>query len=158
MRTRWIDEATLNINGDKARVRSGESKTPASGERLVSTPSGLRGNRDHAETATRTIQKGSASTMNKLETRYAQYLKALKFGGEIRDFRFEPFRLKLADRCTYCPDFFVVTKDGAFEVHECKGFMRDDAAVKLKVAAENFPWWQFKLIKWGKGIWEIKNL
>ena len=156
VRTRWIDEATLNIKGDKARVRSWESKTPASGERLVSTPSGLRGNRDHAETATRTIQKGSASSMNKLETRYAQYLEAMKHAGEIKDWRFEPFRLKLAKDCTYCPDFFIVTKDGSFEVHETKGFMRDDAAVKLKVAVDIFPWWQFKLIKLVKGKWEIK--
>ena len=133
MRTRWIDEATLTIKGDKAVFKRETVGAP------VTT-------------------KQPKPTMNKLEARYAQYLEALKFGGEIRDFRFEPFRLKLADRCTYCPDFFVVTKDGGFEVHECKGFMRDDAAVKLKVASENFPWWQFKLIKWVKGQWEVKTL
>jgi len=39
-------------------------------------------------------------------------------------------------------------------VHEVKGFMRDDAAVKLKMAAAAFPWWQFKLIRRINGQWE----
>ena len=135
MRTRWIDPALLNIKGDKATVNRGTVNSSAIQKVKVEKPK-----------------------MNKLETRYAQYLEALKFAGEIRDFRFEPFRLKLAKDCTYCPDFFVVTRDGEFQVHECKGFMRDDAAVKLKVAAENFHWWQFKVIRWVKGQWEVRPI
>lgn len=134
-RTRWIDESLISIKGDRATV-----------------------NRDTLNISAIPKLKAMKPKMNKLETRYFQYLSALKFAGEIRDFRFEPFRLKLAEKCTYCPDFFVVTKDGAFEVHETKGFMRDDAAVKLKVAAENFPWWQFKVIRWVKGQWEVRPI
>jgi hypothetical protein len=36
--------------------------------------------------------------------------------------------------------------DGTIEFHECKGFMEDDAAVKLKVAADQHWWWNFVLV------------
>ncbi len=41
-------------------------------------------------------------------------------------------------------------------MHEVKGFMRDDAAVKLKVAAKMHPWWTFRLVKKSKKGWDIK--
>jgi hypothetical protein len=31
--------------------------------------------------------------------------------------------------------------DGSLECHEVKGFWQDDARVKVKVAAEQFPLW-----------------
>ena len=67
--------------------------------------------------------------------------------GTIIWYGFERIKLKLADKTHYTPDFFVVKNDGSVEVHEIKGFMRDDAAVKLKVAAEIYPFFQFILIK-----------
>ncbi|MBT9170537.1 MAG: hypothetical protein DDT18_00880 [Actinobacteria bacterium] len=88
-----------------------------------------------------------SSKMNKMEGRYCQELELLKRAGEIVDYRFEPFGLKLADKTYYHPDFLVVYKD-KFEIIEIKGFMRDDANVKLKIAAKEFPWFQFKLIFW----------
>lgn len=141
-RTRWIDESRLTITGDRATARREDQESQAS--KPVGRP--------------QQVLDASRSKMNKLESRYAQYLEALKFGKEIRDWRYEPFKLKLAEKCTYCPDFFIVTKDGAFECHETKGWLREDSWIKLKVAAREFPWWQFKLITWGQGQWEVKYL
>ena len=65
----------------------------------------------------------------------------------------EPFGLKLAsDRCRYHPDF-VTLNDGQLTAWETKGWMKDDAAVKLKVAAREYPFIRFVLVKKEKGQW-----
>ena len=71
---------------------------------------------------------------------------------------FERIKLKLADKTFYTPDFYVLKKDGQLEMHEVKGFMRDDAAVKLKVAAAQFPFIKFFLIKKDKTGWDIREV
>jgi len=48
-----------------------------------------------------------------------------------------------------------VTECRAYEV---KGFMRDDAAVKLKVAASLYPWIKFHLVTRKKGEWIIQEV
>lgn len=85
--------------------------------------------------------------MNKTEARYAGQLELLKRSGQIVDYRFEKLNFKLANRTYYKPDFFIVFKDH-FEIHEVKGFLRDDANVKFKVAAEMFPWFKWKMVGW----------
>ena len=85
--------------------------------------------------------------MNKLETEYAAHLELLKRAGEIADYKFERFKLRLAKLCYITVDFAVMLPDGVIEFHETKGFMEDDAAVKLKVVAEEFWWFRFKLVK-----------
>lgn len=77
--------------------------------------------------------------MNKTEARYAQHLEAQKAIGAIAWYRFEAITLKLAADTRYTPDFFVMTNTGAFQAHEVKGFWRDDAKVKLKIAAAQYP-------------------
>jgi hypothetical protein len=86
--------------------------------------------------------------MNKLEAAYAAYLYGLKTAGEILDFKFESMRLVLADRCSYTPDFLVYMLDDSGEamevqIHEVKGHWRDDARVKIRVAARSFPYFRF---------------
>jgi hypothetical protein len=97
--------------------------------------------------------------MNKLEARYAEQLEYQRVMGLLQWWKFQPlkFKLKLADKTYYTPDFLVIAADGALEVHETKGFMQDDAAVKLKVAAETFPF-RFKLVTLLKGKWEVKDV
>lgn len=87
--------------------------------------------------------------MNKTERAYADDLQLLKEAGEIRDWMFEPFNLRLAKKTFYKPDFAVLTIDGFIEIHEVKGFWEDDARVKIKVAAEKFPWFTFAAVKKG---------
>lgn len=104
----------------------------------------------------RTLGRLKSGKKNKTEERYAAHLELLKSAGEILWYEFEPLNLRLADRCFYKVDFMVVTKDGTVEIHEVKGFMTDDALVKVKVAAEKFPF-VFKVMKVrGKG-WETRE-
>ena len=84
--------------------------------------------------------------MNKWETMYAEELMQRKMNGEIQWFGYESIKLRLAKATTYTPDFVVVLPDGRVEFHEVKGFWRDDARVKIKVAAELFPWARFVVV------------
>lgn len=95
---------------------------------------------------------------NNTETAYEQHLNLLMHAGEILWFKFEGIKLRLADRTFYTVDFFVLKKNHVLEAHEVKGYMTDDANVKLKVAAEEFPF-VFKLIRKGKkGQWEVREV
>ena len=80
-----------------------------------------------------------AGEMNRLEAAYALELDRQLKAGEILMWKFESIKLRLADRTWYNPDFLVMTPDGELQLHETKGFMEDDANVKLKVTAETFP-------------------
>ena len=97
-----------------------------------------------------------AGTMNKTETAYYGYLKTLRQAGEVLWFAFEPLNLRLADKCFYRVDFLVMTKTGHLECHEVKGFWTDDALVKIKVAAAQFPF-RFIAVKFMKGSWELRE-
>jgi hypothetical protein len=77
--------------------------------------------------------------MNTLERRYAEHLALRKVAGEIAWFAFEPIKLRLAKATFFTPDFFVMLADGELQAHECKGHWEDDARVKIKCAAEAFP-------------------
>lgn len=94
----------------------------------------------------RTQPSRGTGRMNKTELRYASYLESLQLQGVIVMWRFEPLKLRLADRTFYEPDFMVITDEGMIELHEVKGRpgagpggWMDDARVKIKVAAEIFP-------------------
>lgn len=85
-------------------------------------------------------------TMNKTEEAYARHLEGLKATGDVAWYLFEAVKLRLADNCFYSPDFAVMRADGMIEMHEVKGYWADDARVKIKVAAERFPF-RFVAIK-----------
>lgn len=102
--------------------------------------------------------------MNKTEARYADHLSLLKAAGEVKWFRFEGIKLRLADNTFYSPDFAVMAADNVMELHEIKGAMAmfaDDAKVKVKVAAEAYPL-RFKVIipraKKDGGGWSITEI
>lgn len=95
--------------------------------------------------------------MNKLEARYARHLERRRRSGEIVWWKFEPIGLRLAKRCTYNPDFLVMLADGELEVHETKGFMREDAHVKLKATAAMFPF-RVLVARWKAGDWQIEEI
>lgn len=80
-----------------------------------------------------------APKMNKTEAAYGLLLEARKRTGHVREYHFQALTLKLGDDCRYTPDYFVVCDDWTLELHEVKGFMRDDALVKLKVCARLYP-------------------
>ncbi|HDS1649026.1 TPA: DUF1064 domain-containing protein [Stenotrophomonas maltophilia] len=80
-----------------------------------------------------------AGQMNKTEQAYAQHLERLRMCGDVEWFRFEGVKLRLADNTFYTPDFAVMSGDSVMEMHEVKGFWTDDARVKIKVAAGQYP-------------------
>lgn len=98
--------------------------------------------------------------MNKTESAYCQLLELRKRAGEIVWYRFEGIKLRLADNTFYTPDFAVMLSTGEMEMHEVKGFWTDDARVKIKVAAEQYP---FRFIavkpkaKKAGGGWEVEE-
>ena len=100
----------------------------------------------------------AAVEMNKTEEKYAWVLQGRKHSGEIQRYEFEKITLKIGDDCRYTPDFFVVNALGEVEFHEVKGtFIRDDAQVKIKVAAEMFPF-RFFLAKYDRNGWDVKEI
>jgi hypothetical protein len=84
--------------------------------------------------------------MNKTEAAYESDLRDAQAVGDIQWYRFEGLKLRLADNTFYTPDFAVVARDGVLECHEVKGFWRDDARAKIKIAAEMYPF-RFKAVK-----------
>lgn len=93
--------------------------------------------------------------MNKTEAAYAQKLEAAKLAGVILDYKFESVKLKLAPATFLTPDFLVIKPDG-FELHEVKGFWEEDARVKIKVAAEMYPWFQFIAVQRSGKEWKVE--
>lgn len=98
--------------------------------------------------------------MNKTESAYSQHLEMRKHAGEVVWYRFEGIKLRLADNTFYTPDFAVMLTTGEMELHEVKGFWTDDARVKTKVAADQYP---FRIIgvtvkaKKAGGGWSIEE-
>ncbi|MEH6814636.1 MAG: hypothetical protein V7677_19035 [Motiliproteus sp.] len=91
--------------------------------------------------------------MNKTEQRYyEEVLQPLLHSGQGLDIKFEGLKLRLADKTFYSPDFIVPTEH-CLEIHEVKGHWEDDARVKIKVAAAQFPWMKFIAIQHKKGQW-----
>lgn len=97
--------------------------------------------------------------MNKTEAAYDAHLWSVR-GSVVVWHAFEAITLKLANNTRYTPDFVVQRTSGAIELHEVKGFWRDDARVKIKVAASLFP---FRFIavtarsKKNGGGWDVEE-
>lgn len=98
----------------------------------------------------RQLGRMGGGKMNKSEAAYAAHLEALKHIGEVLWFRFEGIKLRLADNTFYTPDFAVIVASGALELHEFKGFMEEDANVKVKAAASQYPF-VIRLVRKAKG-------
>ena len=98
--------------------------------------------------------------MNKTEAAYERDLRDAMSLGDILWYRFEGLKLRLADNTFYTPDFAVMAADGVIECHEVKGFWRDDARAKIKIAADQYPF-RFKAVqaeaKKRGGGWKVET-
>ena len=97
--------------------------------------------------------------MNKTESAYADHLQLQLLAGELAWWQFEPVNLRLAKKTWYKPDFMVLKTGtpGEFDelyLIEVKGFWRDDARVKIKVAAEMYPMFKFVAVTRKGNGWE----
>lgn len=100
--------------------------------------------------------------MNNTEAEYAALLEVRRrAGGDVEWYAFEAVTLKLAADTRYTPDFLVMRSDATLECHEVKGrttskrnkvingvdmqvkkdiaFATEDSKLKIKLAAEKFP-------------------
>jgi hypothetical protein len=110
----------------------------------------------------RTLALGrmKAGVMNKLEAEYAELLTEKKYCGDVAWWRFEGLKLRLADNTFYTPDFAVMLRNGQLECHETKGFWRDDARQKIKIAADQYPFRFIAVTKEAKcrgGGWKVEE-
>lgn len=112
--------------------------------------------------------------MNKTETRVAEYLDAQKRRGAVLAYYFDALSLRLADATYYRPDFLVllnampgaIGEVGSFPLRiiilEAKGHWEDDARVKFKVAARQYPHFTFiaaRRLKQGeRPRWQLQGL
>ena len=96
--------------------------------------------------------------MNKLERAFLLQLQVAQRRMEFRFIWREPVVLRLAGRTTYKPDFLTSTGLNQLTFWEVKGFMRDDAAVKLKVAASQFPCFQWVLVQRKRSTWQCVDV
>ena len=99
--------------------------------------------------------------MNKTEAAYAQHLELQRLAGELLWYRFEAIKLRLATKTFYTPDFAVISRDGVVQLHEVKGHWEDDARVKIKVAAEMYPFFRFLAVQKRRqrdgGGWKVET-
>jgi hypothetical protein len=104
-----------------------------------------------------------SGTKNKAEIRYEEeVLKPSMMAGNILWYAFEGIKLKLADRTFITIDYAVLPKSGVMELHDVKGHRAiylDDAKVKMKVAADKFPF-VFKVAFMPRGgrPWEVEEV
>jgi hypothetical protein len=102
--------------------------------------------------------------MNKTERAFAEVLKAACRRMAIAQWAREPITFRLAGRTRYTPDFAVwpvihEADDFRFTLIEVKGFMRDDASVKLKVAADTYYRFRWLLVRHeGRHGWDVREV
>ncbi len=95
--------------------------------------------RPHWTSFAKGAAKRKRGAMNKTEAAYEAHLEGLKVLGTIQWFAFEGMSLRLAEGSRYTPDFVVMMASGVIECHEVKGFWAEAAKVRIKVAADKFP-------------------
>lgn len=125
-----INNGTLKISGQSSRVPRKAINVAEVNKRIVGSQS---------MSNLQALGRLKDGEMNKTELAYSQYLEALKACGEVVWWKFEAIKLRLADNTHYTVDFFVMKSNGELEAHEVKGYMFDDANVKIKIAASIFP-------------------
>lgn len=96
--------------------------------------------------------------LNKTERAFKEWLEISGFA-YLEKIHVQAITLRIANGCRYTPDFIVQSVRAGLVAYEVKGFMRDDAAVKLKVAATAYQWIKFNLVTRGKGgTWNVQEV
>lgn len=92
-----------------------------------------------------TRSRHEAGKMNGLERRYRdEILQPQLERGEVVWYGFEKLKLRLANATFYTPDYWLILCNAKHVVDEVKGHWEDDARVKIKLAAEQFPYLHFR--------------
>lgn len=123
---------------------------------LVSKPPAVDMSHDpHDVTPAKATLRQKRKAPNKTEAAFAVFLE----GNGARPIR-EGIGLRIGNGCVYWPDYVVLSLNSA-NVYEVKGYMRDDAAVKIKAAATIFCGFRFFLVHRDKSApsgWRIEEV
>lgn len=115
------------------------------------------------------LAKGLVRTrgkMNSAESKYAAMLDGLVLAGDVAWWRFEPFSLRLTE-CSkgqparYTPDFLVLMPDGTTfldDLKSRKGFDDPASLVRIKVAADQYSLWRFRIVRPAGVAYEVKEI
>lgn len=95
---------------------------------------------------------------SKWELEYATHLELLRVAGRLNAWAYEPDRLEIGEGARYTPDFRVTLLSGAIEYHEVKGYRRESAMVRIRVAAKLYPQCRFVLVTKANGSWTISPI
>jgi hypothetical protein len=93
---------------------------------------------------------------NRTEARFDAFLGELERELAIGWYAFEPMKFRLAGRTWYTPDFMVRLINCRLVAVDVKGFMRDDAAVKLKVFAATYPFIPLYVVKEVRRVFQAR--
>ena len=110
--------------------------------------------------ADKLAMRATKPKMNKWETDYAQLLEYSKREGIIGWYKFEGMKLWLGEGAWYTPDFAVFSTIGdpkSLQFHEVKGFWREAAKVRIKVARSMYPF-MFRCMRKVNGAWVEEQL
>lgn len=97
--------------------------------------------------------------MNKMEAEHGANLEIERQKGMVLWYMWAPlapFKLRLAKATFYTVDYIVQLADRTMCADEVKGHWEDDARVKIKCAAEMFPWLQFRAWTKERGMWKAE--
>lgn len=99
------------------------------------------------------IRQNSAG-LNKTEQAFKDYLDSKRCYSVL----VQAITLKIGNGVRFTVDFITIDPDGRMQGWETKGHLRDDANVKIKVAASLYPWIKFHLVTRKKGEWIIQEV
>lgn len=98
------------------------------------------------DTPSKRLRGSSKRKRTKTEFQYSLILARDLRAGLIHSFQEQSLTLVIGDGCRYTPDFSVWLPDGTLKCIEVKGpYIRDDALVKYKSAARQYPKIAFEL-------------
>jgi len=93
--------------------------------------------------------------LNKTEKAYLAVLRSLG----VKNLGIQNITLKIADDCRFTPDFNYLAESGVMIFVDVKGFQREDAFIKIKVAARMFPQFGFQIVKKDRNIgWDVQAI
>ena len=96
--------------------------------------------------------------LEKLGYDISDYSLVLTHHPDVHKWYFESVNLRVGvGKSWYRCDFFVIKTDGKIEMHEVKGFWRDDALVKIRAAQLRYPEFKFIVVKKDKGGFHLSD-
>lgn len=106
------------------------------------------------------VSAAPADGMNKLERAFWERLQDAERARVFARVYEHPLKLRVIGNRWYHPDFLSVDIERfrPVTIWETKGFMREDAALKLIAAAERFPAFAWVLVTRKRQKWQCQNV